>query len=76
MGLLVNTLATDEKYPVLNRGKLTLPIKMQLSQKKKSFSSFLAVFLKSSLNFKYFEEKDDPQRFCISGITDSKNVVM
>ena len=76
MGLLVNTLATDEKYPVLNRGKLTLPIKMQLSQKKKSFSSFLAVFLKSSLNFKYFEKKRDPQTFCISGITDSENVVM
>ena len=30
-GLLVNTLAADEKYPVLNRNNLTTPIQMQLS---------------------------------------------
>ena len=35
LGLLVNTLATDEKYPVLNRDNLTIPIQMQLSQKEK-----------------------------------------
>ena len=29
--LLVNTLAADEKYPVLNRNNLTTPIQMQLS---------------------------------------------
>ena len=34
LGLLVNTLAADEKYPVLNRDNLTIPIQMQLSQKK------------------------------------------
>ena len=34
LGLLVNTLANDEKYPVLNRDNLTIPIQMQLSQKK------------------------------------------
>ena len=37
LGLLVNTLATDEKYPVLNRDNLTIPIEMQLSQKQKAF---------------------------------------
>ena len=55
--LLVNTLAADEKYPVLNRDNLTIPIQMQLSQKQKTFSQFFAAFLKSSLNFKHFEKK-------------------
>ena len=74
-GLLVHTLAANEKYPVLNRDNLTIPIKMQLSQKQKTSSQFLAAFLKSRLNFEYFEQKDDPHRFCISKITDSENVV-
>ena len=38
--LLVNTLATDEKYPVLNTNNLTIPIQMQISQKQKDFSQF------------------------------------
>ena len=48
---------------------------MQLSQKQKSFSEFFASFLKSRLNFKYFEKKDDPHRFSISEITDSEKVI-
>ena len=47
LGLLVNTLAADEKYPVLNRDNLTIPIQMELSQKQKTFSDFFAAFLKS-----------------------------
>ena len=57
MGLLVNTLAAQEKDPVLNRENLTMPIQMQLSQKQKFFSEFFAVFLKSSWNFKHFEKR-------------------
>ena len=75
LGLLLNTLAADEKYPVLNRDNLTIPIQMQLSQKQKTFSQFFAAFLKSTLNFKHFESKDDPHRFCIFEVTDSENVV-
>ena len=75
LGLLVNTLATDEKYPVLNRDNLTLPIQIQLYEKEKHFSEFFAVFLRSKLNFEHFEKKDDPHSFCISEITDSENVV-
>ena len=41
LGLLVDTLAANAKYPVLNRNNLTLPIQMQLSQKQKKFSEFL-----------------------------------
>ena len=75
LGLLVNTLATDEKYPVLNRDNLSIPIQMQLSSKHKFVSQFLAASLKSRLNFEHFEKKDDPHSFCISEITDSENVV-
>ena len=35
--LLVNTLAANEKYSVLNRDNLTTQIKIQLSQKNKLF---------------------------------------
>ena len=72
---LVNTSATNEKYPSLNRENLTIPIQMQLSQKQKSLSEFLDAFWKSMLNFEYFEKKNDPHSFCISEIADSENVV-
>ena len=53
LGLLVNTLASDEKYPALNRDNLTIPMQMQLSQKEKIFLHFLLNFwnLNSILNF-------------------------
>ena len=73
--LLVNTLAGDEKYPVLNRDNLTIPIQMQFCKKQKKFSLFISAFLKLRPNFEHFEKKDDPQSFCISEITDSENVV-
>ena len=57
MRLVVNTLAADEKYLVLNRDNLTIPIQMQLSEKEKKFDQFLAESLKSILNFEYFEKK-------------------
>ena len=75
LGLLVNTLAADEMYPVRNRDNFTIPIQMQLSQKQKTFSQFFAVFLKFRLNFEYFETKYAPLRFCVSQITASENVV-
>ena len=72
---LFNTLAVDEKYSFLNRDNLTIPIQMQLSQKQKKFSQFLATFLKSKLNLEYFRKKDDAHSFCISEITESENVI-
>ena len=48
---------------------------MQLSQQQKGFSQFFSAFLKSTLNFKHFERKGDPHRFCIFEIMDSENVV-
>ena len=75
LGRLVNTLATDEKYPVLNRENWTILIQMELSQKQMTFSQFFAAFFKSKLNFEYFDKKYDPHSFCISEITDCENVV-
>ena len=73
--LRVNTLATYEKYPVLNRDNLSIPIDMQLSEKQKTFSEFFDAFLRSTLNSKYFEKKVVPHGFCFSEITDSHKVV-
>ena len=52
-----------------------IPIKMQLYETQKYFPEFFSAFLSSSLNFEHFEKKDDPHRYCISGMTDSENVV-
>ena len=49
LGLLVNTLPADEKYPLLNRDNLTIPIQMELSQKQKTFSQYFASFFKSRI---------------------------
>ena len=75
LGLLVNTLAADGKYLVIDRDNLKIPVQMQSSHKKKTFSEFFVAFLKCGFNFKHFEKKDDPHRFCIFEVRDSKNVV-
>ena len=68
-------MAADEKYPVVNREILMISVQVQLSQTQKAFSQFVGAFLKSTINFKCFEKKDYPHRFCISEITDSEYVV-
>ena len=75
LGLLVNTLAADGKYPVLKWDNLTIPIQMQLYQKQKTFSQLFPAFLKYRLNFKHFERKEYPHRFSIFEFTDSEKVV-
>ena len=52
-----------------------IPIQIQLHKKQKNFLKFFSVLLKSRINFKSFESKDDPHRFCIFEVTDSENVV-
>ena len=46
------------------------PIQMQVSRKQKTFSEFFAAFLKSSLNFEHFQQKDDSPSLGISEIRD------
>ena len=44
LGLLVNTLAADEKYPVLNRDNLTILFKCNYLKNKRFFSVFRYIF--------------------------------
>ena len=44
LSVLVKTLAADEKYPVLKRDNLMIPIQSPLSRKQKSFCHFFADF--------------------------------
>ena len=43
---------------------------MQSFWKPKFFPEFLCLFLKSTLNFEHFQEKDDPHDLRISKSTD------
>ena len=70
--LLVNTFTDADKYFLLYRDNLTQPIQILLSEKQKSFSLFLALFSKSTLNFAHFQKKDDSDSRCISQITVSE----
>ena len=70
--LFVNILTDDDKYSLLYRDNLMQPIQILLSQKQKTFSQNFAAFLKVTLNFKHFGEKDDPHSRCISQITVSE----
>ena len=56
-GLLVNTLTDNDKYCLLYRENLTLPIQILLSQKEKTFSKIFSAFLKSALNFEHCQKK-------------------
>ena len=75
LGLLVNIVTADDKYTLLKRDKLTIPIQMHLHQKCSNFSQFFAAFLKWSWNFEHFDKKNDAHRFCNFEITDTENVV-
>ena len=48
LGIFVNTLTADGKYPVPGCENLQLPIQMQLSEKQKTFSEFFVPFLEST----------------------------
>ena len=57
--MFVNTLTANEKYTVQDCEYLPVPIQMQVSGKRKTFSEFFVPFLESISNFKRFEIKDD-----------------
>ena len=59
LGVFVNTLTAESKYPVEDWENLPLPMQMQLSEKPKTFSQFFVPFLESTSNFKNFEIKYD-----------------
>ena len=61
LSLFVNTLAVNDKHYLLNRDNLTQPIQIQLPEKEENFSQFFFAFLKSILNYKHLQKKDDPR---------------
>ena len=62
----------SKKYALLNKNKLLQHLQMQLSQKRKTFSSFLFPFSRVTFNFKHFLTKDDRHSSCIFELTDSQ----
>ena len=62
LGVFVNTLTTNGKYPVQDCKNFQLPIQMQLSGKRNIFSEFFVPFLESTSNFKHFEKQNDGHR--------------
>ena len=75
LGLFAKILPANDKYLVLNSYKLMTSIQMHLYEKQKTFCEFFSAFLNSSLSFEHFEKKDDPHRFCISEMMNSKNLL-
>ena len=57
LGMFVNTLTADGRYPVQGLQNLTVPFQIQLSEKRKTFDQFFVPFLESTSKFKHFEKK-------------------
>ena len=72
MTLLVNTLATDDKYSRRNMLNFTQQLEPPLSQKQKTFSVFFITFLKCELNLEHLQKKDEYPSLIISRIIDSE----
>ena len=70
--LFINTMADDDKYSLLYRDNLMQPIQILLSQKQKTFSEFFSAYLKYTLHFEHYRQKDDSHGRCISQITVSE----
>ena len=59
LGVFVNTLTSEGKYRVQDWENLSLPIQMQLTEKRETFSQFFVPFLESISNFKHSGKRDD-----------------
>ena len=55
LGVFVNTLAADSKYPAKDCKNFPLSIQIPLYEKRKSFSQVFVPFLESISNLKHFE---------------------
>ena len=75
LSVFVNTLPADENYYLLNRDNLAQPIKIQLSQKQKTFSQFPFASLKSIIIYKDFPKKLTLRADVFPEIPSPKNMV-
>ena len=69
-----NTLAANEKHPLLDCVNLLSLMQMQLSLKPTIFSDLFVSFVESTSNFNYFEKKDDRHSYFMSKITDCERL--
>ena len=69
--LFVNTLTADGKCSGSNMQNLPQQFQTLLSQKQKTFSTFLIEFLKCAWNLEHFLKKDEYPSLIISEIFDS-----
>ena len=58
LGLFVNTLTVDDNYSVCYRENIPQTIQTEIP-KKKFFPKIVPTFLKATLNFQHFRNKDD-----------------
>ena len=68
LGHFLNTLTSDYKYSRQNLENLWKQVPRQIYRKTQTFSSFFVAFLKSTLNFEYFEKKDQSHSLSINEI--------
>ena len=74
--VFVNTLAADDKYSVLNRDNLLQDVQMQLTQKRKTFSSsFFLHFRNLDSISNIFEKKMTLIADVFLNLRTAKNVV-
>ena len=66
LGHFVNTLTADYKYSLQNREKLSQQVPTQTYLELKTCSQFLISFLKSTLNLKYFDRKNQSHSLSIT----------
>ena len=74
VGVFLNTLTSDGKYPVEGYENFQLPFQTQLSEKQKTVAQLFVPFLDSTSNSEHFERNDDCRRQRISEITDTENL--
>ena len=75
LGLLVNTLTADYMFSGSDRDNLQLPIQMQLSEKRETFSVLQIAFLECALNCEHFGKKGEPHGSSRSEVIDSERRV-
>ena len=68
LGQFLNTLTSDYKCSRQNLENLWQQVPRQISRKAQTFSGFFVTFLKSTLNFEYFEKKDQSHSLSINEI--------
>ena len=68
LGQFLNTSTSDYKCSRQNLENLWQQVPRQISRKAQTFSGFFVTFLKSTLNFEYFEKKDQSHSLSINEI--------